>query len=220
MYKYIFFDLDGTLTNSMEGIIKSLEYAFDSMGIPKPDEATLKKFIGPPLTVSFHELMGFDDETSDALIKKYRERYLVKGIYENAPFDGIKHMLKKAGESGKTLAVATSKPEKMSLTVTDYFGLTDYFATVSGSADESEDKAAVILKACERLNIPKSDYRSILMVGDRKHDIIGAHKCSVKCCGVRYGFAPEGELREYGADYIVDTVKDLEEFLCGETDFG
>lgn len=217
MYKYIFFDLDGTLTNSMEGIIKSLEYSFDKMNLPRPPMETLKKFIGPPLTVSFHELMGFDDEQSEKAIELYRERYVKTGLFENAPFDGIPEMLKSVKESGKILAVATSKPEFMAKTVTDYFDLTKYFATVSGSADESEDKEAVIRKAMKRLNLPESAVDEILMVGDRKHDIIGAHRCNIKCCGVGFGFAPEGEFAEYGADYTVETVDELKEFLINLT---
>lgn len=213
MYKYIFFDLDGTLTNSSEGIIRSLRYAFDSMGFERPPLETLKKFIGPPLNVSFHELFHFDDEMSALMIKKYRERYSVKGLFENYPYEGMPELLSEVKDSGKILAVATSKPEHFSLRIADHFDLTKYFASVTGSENESEDKAAVILKACKRLGIPESEFDSVLMVGDRMHDIVGAHKCGIKCCGVRYGFAPEGELEEYGTDYITDTVGDLKNFL-------
>lgn len=213
MYKYIFFDLDGTLTNSSEGIIRSLEYAFDSMGMEIPPRETLKKFIGPPLAVSFRELFHFDDEMSQTMITKYRERYSVKGLFENYPYKGMPELLEIVQNSGKILAVATSKPEHFSVRITDHFDLTKYFDSVTGSENEAEDKAAVILKACKRLNIPETEFDSVLMIGDRKHDIIGAHKCGIKCCGVRYGFAPEGEFEEYGADYITDTVEDLKNFL-------
>lgn len=197
----------------MEGIIKSLAYAFDQMNMECPSMETLKKFIGPPLTVSFHELMGFDDETSALAIEKYRERYLVKGIFENTPFEGIPEMLEKVKRSGKILAVATSKPEYMAKTVTDHFDLTKYFATVSGAESESENKTDVIRKAMKRLGIPENQTDDIIMIGDRKHDIIGAHECNIKCCGVNFGFAPDGEFQAYGADYIVDTVEDLADFL-------
>lgn len=212
-YPTLFFDLDGTLTNSMEGIVRSLEYAFDEMGMERPSRDVLRKFIGPPLTVSFHELMHFDDETTELAIAKYRERYLVKGLYENFPFDGIPDLLEAVKNSGKTLVVATSKPEFMAKAVTDHFDLTKYFVTVAGSCDESEDKAAVIRKACKRLGLPEHAPDGVLMIGDRKHDIIGAHQCGIPCCGVRFGFAPDGEFEEYGADYIVDTVDDLKNFL-------
>ena len=213
MYKYILFDLDGTLTNSAGGIIKSLEYAFDAMGFERPPLETLKKFIGPPLMDSFQNILRFDEELSRTMIKKYRERYAVKGMFENYPYEGMTDLLYEVGKSGKILAVATSKPEHFSRTITDYFGLTKYFASVTGSENESEDKAAVIIKACKRLNIQENELGSVLMIGDRKHDIIGAHKCGIKCCGVEYGFAPAGELKEYGADYVVKTVDDLKEFL-------
>lgn len=213
MYKYIFFDLDGTLTNSKEGIIRSLEYAFLKLGVPSPDDSVLDKFIGPPLSVSFRDFLGFDEEISEKAIEKYRERYVVEGIYENYPYDGIKELLAEVKNSGKILAVATSKPEFMAKEVCDHFGLTEYFATVAGSANESEGKADVIIKAFDRLAIPESERDCVLMVGDRMHDILGAHKCGIKCCGVGYGFAPEGEFEEYGADYVTATVDELKRFL-------
>lgn len=213
MYKYIFFDLDGTLTNSGEGIIKSLEYAFDELGLEKPDMQTLLKFIGPPLTVSFHEYMHYDDELSQRAIEKYRERYLVKGIFENEPYDGIPELLSELKEKGFRLAVATTKPEHMALKVTEHYSLTQYFDTVSGAVGENDTKAAVIKRACERMNIDESEYSSILMVGDRKFDIIGAHDCGIKCCGVRYGFAPDGELEQYGADCVVNDVDELKRLI-------
>ena len=213
MYKTVFFDLDGTLTDSGEGILKSLEYAFREMGYEIPPLETLKMFIGPPLKVSFHDFMNFDDETTAKAIAKYRERYVVKGIFENRPYDGIDALLKELRSKGIRLAVATTKPEHMAKTVTDHYGLTQYFETISGAESEGDTKSEVIRKACERMNIPSDEWCDILMVGDRKYDIIGAHECSMKCIGVRYGFAPYGEFEEYGADYIADSVDDLRKFL-------
>ena len=117
---------------------------------------------------------------------------------------------------GIRLAVATTKPEHMAKTVTDHYGLTQYFETVSGAESEGDTKSEVIRKACERMNIPPDVWCDILMVGDRKYDIIGAHECSMKCIGVSYGFAPSGEFEEYGADYIVHTVDDLKNFLLNK----
>ena len=213
MYKTLLFDLDGTLTNSEEGIIKSLEYAFDSLGLEKPSYEMLRRFIGPPLTVSFHEYMHFDDETTENAIKKYRERYLVTGIYENAPYEGIPELLNELKNKGFRLAIATTKPEHMALKVTDHFDMTKYFETVSGAVGEGDTKDGVIRRACERMNIPENEWDSILMTGDRKFDIIGAHQCGIKCVGVDWGFAPEGEFREYGADFTVGTVDELKSFL-------
>ena len=213
MYKIIFFDLDGTLTDSGEGILKSLMYAFRELGYEVPPMETLRMFIGPPLVTSFHEYVNFDDETTQRAIAKYRERYVVKGIFENNPYDGIEELLKELKTKGARLAVATTKPEHMAKTVTDHYGLTQYFETVSGAVGEGDSKADVIKKACERMNIPSDKWCDIIMVGDRKYDIIGAHECSMKCVGVDYGFAPEGEFDEYGADYTVHTVDDLKNFL-------
>lgn len=213
MYKYIFFDLDGTLTNSGEGIIRSLEYAFDELGLQRPDSDTILKFIGPPLTVSFHEYMHYDDETTEKAIAKYRERYNIKGIFENYPYEGIPELLDELKNKGFRLAVATTKPEYMAKRVTDRYDLTKYFETVSGAIGENDTKEAVIRRACERMNIHENEFSSILMIGDRKFDIIGAHACDIKCCGVEYGFAPEGEFQQYGADHVVGEVEDLKNFL-------
>lgn len=213
MYKIIFFDLDGTLTDSGEGILKSLEYAFREIGEEVPPLEKLRMFIGPPLVTSFHEYMNFDDEKTELAIKKYRERYVVKGIFENAPYEGIIELLEGLKNKGCRLAVATTKPEHMARTVTDHYDMTKYFETVSGAVGEGDTKADVIMKACERMNIPGNEIKDVLMVGDRKYDIVGAHECNMKCLGVDYGFAPEGEFREYGADYTVHTVEDLKSFL-------
>lgn len=213
MFKYVFFDLDGTLTDSGEGIIRSLEYAFDELKLEKPQREMLMKFIGPPLAVSFREFMHYDDETADKAITKYRERYVVRGIFENYPYDGIAQLLAKMKKHGFRLAVATTKPEFMAKRVTDRYELTDFFETVSGAIGDDDTKESVIRRACERMNIPESEFCSVLMVGDRKYDIIGAHACAIKCCGVKYGFAPEGELERYGADYIADDVEALGELI-------
>lgn len=213
MYRYLFFDLDGTLTNSEEGIIRSLEYAFDELNLEKPSYEKLRRFIGPPLVVSFREYMHFDDETAQKAIAKYRERYVVTGIFENEPYEGIPGLLNELRSKGYRLAIATTKPEHMAIRVTDHFDLTKYFETVSGAVGEGDTKESVIRKACERMNIPENEWNNILMIGDRKFDIIGAHQCSIKCLCVDYGFAPEGEFQEFGADYTVGTVEDLKNFL-------
>lgn len=213
MYKYIFFDLDGTLTDSGEGIIRSLEYAFDELGLERPDSETIMKFIGPPLVVSFRDFMNYDEETTQKAIAKYRERYVVKGIFENYPYEGIPELLGELKNKGFRLAVATTKPEYMAERVTDHYDLTKYFDTVSGAVGENDSKEAVIRRACERMDIDENEFSSVLMVGDRKYDIIGAHACGMKCCGVKYGFAPEGEFEEYGADYVTEKVDDLKNLI-------
>ena len=156
MYKYIFFDLDGTLTDSGEGIIRSLEYAFDELGLERPDSETIMKFIGPPLVVSFRDFMKYDDETTQKAIAKYRERYVVKGIFENYPYEGIPELLGELKNKGFRLAVATTKPEYMAERVTDHYDLTKYFDTVSGAVGENDSKEAVIRRACERMKIGRA----------------------------------------------------------------
>ena len=165
------------------------------------------------MKVSFSEFMNFDEEKTKKAIEKYRERYVVTGIFENAPYDGIVSLLKELKKRGFLLAIATTKPEHMAKTVTDHFGLSEYFETVSGAVGENDSKENVIRKACERMNISESDWKNILMIGDRKYDITGAHSCGIKCVGVEYGFAPDGEFEKFGADYICATVNDLRNFL-------
>ena len=213
MHKTIFFDLDGTLTDSGEGIIRSLEYAFRELGFDVPDMKTLRMFIGPPLVTSFHEYVNFDDETTQRAIAKYRERYVVKGIFENAPYGGIQELLIMLREKGFRLAIATTKPEHMAKTVTDHFGITHFFETVSGAQSEADTKENVIRKACRRMEISENEIKNVLMVGDRKYDLEGAHKCGMKCIGVGWGFAPDGEFEQYGADFIADDVLQLKEIL-------
>lgn len=205
--------MDGTLTNSQEGIYNCLYYAFDSMNVKRPPESEMQKFIGPPLLDSFREIMGFDEKQSLTALEKYRERYTTKGLYENYPYEGMEELLREVGQSGKILAVSTSKPEFMSVRVLEYFGLAKYFETIAGSDNESEGKREVIEKTISRLNIPRAGRDEILMVGDRKYDIIGAHSCDVKACGVGYGFASGSELRDCSSDYIAETVSDLKRLL-------
>ena len=213
MHKLIFFDLDGTLTDSGTGIIRSLEYAFRELGYEVPSVEQLRMFIGPPLVSSFREYAKFDDETTQRAIAKYRERYVVKGIYENEPYDGIAELLSELKSAGARLAIATTKPEHMAKTVTDHFGMTELFETVSGAEGEGDTKAGVIRKACGRMGISEDEMKTVLMVGDRKYDIEGAHACGMKCVAVGYGFAPEGEFAEYGADFVADNVPELREIL-------
>ena len=214
MYKYIFFDLDGTLTDSGEGIIRSLEYAFDELGLERPDSETIMKFIGPPLVVSFRDFMNYDEETTQKAIAKYRERYVVKGIFENYPYEGIPELLGELKNKGFRLAVATTKPEYMAERVTDHYDLTKYFDAVSGAVGENDSKEAVIRRACERMGIDENEFSSVLMVGDRCFDIDGAAGAGVDSCGAIWGYGNEEEFREHNATYIVYKTTDVYELAA------
>ena len=211
--KYILFDLDGTLTDSKEGIFRCFLHAFRTLGIPQPDDDTMRSFLGPPLTESFRKITG-DDETAAEGVRIYRERYSTVGLFENRPYDGIKELLETLRRRGYILAVATSKPEPFSKRILERFGLIDYFNTVTGCGLDGtlDTKTEVIEETLRRLGV--KDKSEAVMVGDRKHDISGAHEAGLECIGADWGFAAPGELEEYGADSIAPTVTALGEMFA------
>lgn len=214
-YKYLLFDLDGTLTDSEEGILNCVRYGLESCGFPVPEYEVLRAFIGPPLMYSCTHFCGLGKADSERVILKYRERYSEKGIFENRLYEGIKELLSDLKKAGYKIALATSKPEVFALRILRHFGIAEYFDAAAGSTigREEETKADMIRLAMKRLGLEETDKPCVLMIGDRKHDIIGAHECGIDAAGVCYGFAPEGELMEYGADIIAEKIQDLREIL-------
>ncbi len=212
-YKYLFFDLDGTVTDSAEGIYNSVAYALEKLGHPVEDKETLRPFIGPPLTESFREFYGFDDEKVRLGVHYYREYYPQKGIFENRVYDGIAELLKKLHESGKKVILATSKPEPFAVRILEHFGIAQYFDLIAGSTFDTsrQDKADVLKYAVKSVGV--EDLKEALMIGDRKHDVIGAHKVGMDCAYVLFGFGSRDEAEEYGAEYIIEDVKKLGQFL-------
>ena len=206
---YIFLDLDGTITNPAEGITKCFEYALNHFGIKVESRAELEQFIGPPLRKSFMEGFGFEEEKATEAVVKYRERFTPIGMYENEVYEGMEQALQSLKEAGKILIVATSKPEHMAKKILAHFKLDDYFDDICGSCDDSNrnEKDEVIRYALEKHGI--TDLDDVLMVGDRKFDVIGAAKCGLKCMGVLYGFGDREELEQAGAAYIAETVEDM-----------
>ncbi len=216
MYKVVLFDLDGTLTDSREGICKSVQYALVKMGLPAPQLKDLECFIGPPLKTSFREFYGIEGEDAKRATAYYRERYSEVGKYENMPYPGMKDLLKTVKEAGYILAVASSKPEIYVEDILKHFGLYEYFDCVTGSDMEGKrgEKEDVIEEAFQRMGLtPKMRKQTAVMVGDRYFDINGAKYFGIDSIGVTYGFAKEGELQEAGATYVVDTVEELQELL-------
>lgn len=211
-FKYIFFDLDGTLTNPAEGITNSVAHALKYYGISVSDKTQLYKFIGPPLAQSFSEFYGFSPHKAKEAVDKYREYFADTGIFENKVYDYIPEVLSKLKKAGFSLAMATSKPEVFAKRIADKFELTQYFDFIGGSLlDNSRtDKGEVIEYVLSSL---KADREKTIMVGDRSHDILGAKKCSVKSVGVLYGFGNREELEKAGADYIAETPAQLGHLL-------
>ena len=211
---YILFDLDGTLTDPMVGITKSVQYALKSYGIKEPDLEKLTPFIGPPLKDSFMKYYGFSEEQAVEAIGRYREYFAVTGMFENQVYDGIPQMLETLKAAGKKLFVATSKPEQFSIQILEHFHLKSYFDFVgAASMDEVRvKKDEVIAYVMETVGI--TDVRKMVMVGDREHDILGAKKHGMDSVGVLFGYGSRQELKEAGATYLVESVKELEKLLC------
>lgn len=215
MYHYIFFDLDGTLTDSKKGILNCLRYAFEKMGRPVPPEAALLKFIGPPLQDSFREFCGFTEEEALRGIRLFRERYAPIGKFENAAAPGMPELCARLKERGFVLALASSKPEEMCVPICEKFGFAPSMTVITGSPPVGDwSKADVIRETMRRLNLTEADSPSVLMVGDRKFDVLGARECGIACVGVEFfGYAAPGELAEAGAVAVVRTAEELEAFL-------
>ena len=213
MNDIILFDLDGTLSDPKIGITKSIQYALESFGIKVENLDDLTKFIGPPIRPAFKEFYGFDDAEAEKAVEKFRERFLVKGLFENVMYDGIDIMLQRLIDAGKTLIIATSKPTIQAKTVLSYFNLGKYFTYVSGSEmnGDRSDKSEVIQYALEQNNI--YDLSCCIMVGDRMHDIIGAKTVGIRSIGVLYGYGSYNELSDANADYIVKGVNELSDLL-------
>ena len=215
MYRYIFFDLDGTLTDSKEGIVRSARYAIDKLGFPQPEEDTMRLFVGPPLMDSFMEYCGMTAAQAEEAVAAYRERYVPIGLYENEAAPGAAALLKTLKEKGYKTALASSKPEGMCRQVCDHFGFTPWLDVISGATLHGEyTKADVIRAAMVRLGLAEKDTAGILMVGDRKFDVLGAAECGISCLGVEFfGYAEEGELERAGAVGVVRTAEELEAYI-------
>lgn len=216
MKKIILFDLDGTLTESGEGITKSVQYALEKMNRPEPDLQKLRVFVGPPLTEQFMAYAGMSREEAERAVFYYRERYSVVGIFENRPYPGIPEMLRILKENGFLLAVASSKNEESVDTVLEHFALKAYFDEAVGSKLDGRRsrKADVIEEALRRFD--RRDRREqVIMVGDKEHDVIGAREADIPCVAVTYGYGTMEELEKAGASKIVHTVKELQEYLLG-----
>lgn len=212
MYSYVLFDLDGTISDSSEGITKGIKIALESMGIHEEVE-NLHKFIGPPLKYSFTTFYGFNEEQCVKAVKKYREYYSQTGLFENRAYDGIDELLKKIKESGRKIAVATSKPEKFSIQILDKFGLLSYFDVVSGATMDGVrgDKSEVIEEALKRFGNP--DKKDVVLVGDTRFDAEGAKQVGIECIGVLYGFGTRESLEQAGVNMIAERIEDIYSFL-------
>lgn len=215
-YQAVLFDLDGTITDSQEGIIKCVQFALQSLGIEETDGSRLKSFIGPPLWDTFQHLYHLSDEQTDQAVEKYRERFRVTGIYENRLYDGIKPLLERLKGKGIKLAIASTKPLVFVEEVLRYFGITELFDAVCGTALDKahSDKAPLIRDALRQLDV-RADHA--VMIGDRRFDIEGAYSVGMPSIGVLYGYGSKEELSAAGATQLAPSVAGLTELLCSHT---
>ncbi len=208
-YKVVLLDLDGTITDPGEGIRKSIAYALEKFGIVGESDEALNRFIGPPLWKSFEKFYDFTKEDAQKGVEYYRERYTEKGIYESTLIDGAKKLIMELKSKGKTVILATSKPEIFAKKVLEIYGLTKYFDFIGGATiDQSRsEKADVIAYALESANV--SDKSEAVMIGDRDFDIIGAKINGIDSIGVNCGYGSTEEFIKAKADYVFNNMYEL-----------
>lgn len=205
-------DLDGTLTDSMPGIVKSVRYALNHFHIPVNDLSRLRPFVGPPLKDSFKEYYGFNEEQAAMAVHKYGEYFNKEGIFDNALYKGTEDFLKSCRQKGMTLLLATSKPTHLAEKILEHFQIQSYFSGIYGSnADGTRlHKDEVISYILEQRAL---SHDQTVMIGDRKHDMIGAKKNNLRAIGVLYGYGDREELEKAGADFLANDFAELEKLL-------
>ena len=214
MYQTVLFDLDGTLTDPGIGITNSVACALEKYGIRTADRSELYKFIGPPLQDSFEMFYGFSTKDARRAVEYYREYYKDKGIYENKLYEGIDTLLQLLRDAGRTLLVATSKPEKFARQILDHFAISHYFTYIAGAnMDETRSKKSEVINyALEAGKI--QDRSTAVMVGDREYDIAGAKQAGIDSIGVLFGYGSRQELEAAGADHIAEQPGDIGPIIC------
>lgn len=211
--KCILFDLDGTLTDSGEGILNCATVALEHFGLPVPDRQTMRVFVGPPLKDTFRDF-GVPEDKLDEALQVYRQRYVPIGKYENTPYPGIYDLLDRLKKNGHRLFVATSKPEQMSMDILNHFKLTEYFeqicgATLDGTRDEKSAVIAYLLDCVQ-------DTENTVMVGDTVFDTIGAAAHGIPMIGVSWGYGDVEAMRSAGAIGIAHSMEELYTLLTKE----
>lgn len=215
MYKYILFDLDGTLTDSAPGIMACIRYACKKMGIKCPDDSILRAFVGPPLMDMMKKTFSLTDSEAEKMLAFYRERFSTIGLFENSVYPGVGEMLSAVKSSGKKLALATSKPEVYAVKILENFSLSGYFDAVTGSelSGAHVEKIDVMAQSMQKLAARKEET---LMVGDRKFDLKAANELGVDALFVSYGYAEKGEEAPYCPKFTASTPKEAEKIILSE----
>ncbi|MEK4096403.1 MULTISPECIES: HAD family hydrolase [Bacillus] len=212
MYTTFLFDLDGTVTDPKKGIVNSVLYALEKVGIEELHVSELDSFIGPPIQQSFIERYNMNEGEVERAVFYFREYLKQRGLLENSVYEGIPNLLKQLKDTGNRLFIATSKPTIFARQVIEHFQLTNYFediigSNLNGTRIKKEEIIAHILQQNEGLN-----KEEVVMIGDRKHDIIGANHNGIASIGVLYGYGSENELIEVSATHIAKDIEELHHF--------
>ena len=207
-YKTVLFDLDGTLTDPREGITRSIQYGLSKMGIDEPDLSKLEHFIGPPLLQAFMEFYSFSEAQAWEAVGYYRERFSVTGLYENHVFDGVTPLLEELVGQGRQLYIATSKPQIYAREIARHFDFAKHFNVIYGSELDGTrtNKIELIAHLMAEQGL---DPAQTLMIGDRKHDLIGARQNGLDAAAVGYGFGSFEELNSHTPAYHFETLVQL-----------
>ena len=209
-YQNILFDLDGTLTDPRLGITRSIQFALAKLGIDEPDITRLEHFIGPPLLQAFMQFYDMDEARAWEAVGFYRERFKVTGLYENQVFDGVPELLETLSGQGRTLYIATSKPWMFAREIARHFDFAKYFKVIYGSELDGTrtDKVELIAHLLEQEGL---DPKQTLMIGDRKHDLIGGLRNGLDVAAVGYGFGSHEELTAQSPTYHFVTMAEMRE---------
>ena len=212
-YDVIAFDLDGTLTDPENGLIEGFIYAFKKMGVASwGDRDSLRRFIGPSLYVVWQDEFGFHETTVVEAIEKFREYYNIYGWWDNKVYDGIHEMLATLKAEGKTIVLATSKPEDTAIKIMKLFGLDKYFDFLGGAKGDNRDHKWQVLDYS--LNAVGADRSKAILIGDRMYDAEGAKICGIDSMGVSWGHGSSDELESSGFTAIANTPEEVVKFIC------
>ena len=216
MRTHVLLDLDGTLSDSEPGILRSLQWACEQEGFPIPTDQEVRSVIGPPFEIGLPSI-GIPDDALERVINTYRDRYIRLGAYENTLYPGIIDMLDALADLGLSLSIATAKPEQTAHPILDYFGISDRFDVRAGATLTSErrTKAQVIAHALRELEIHADPdlVDHVIMVGDRDHDVLGAMHHGITCIGVTWGYGSMTELLTSGAVALADSPAEVVELV-------
>lgn len=208
-YQHLFFDLDGTLVDSQEGIQNAICHAMDAMGISRDKLGDIKRYIGPPLVVSFTKYWDLDEAGGNEAVRRYREYYSEKGWCEVRVYDGMEQTLETLQKAGAGLYVVTSKPTVYAEKILRHYGLAPYFKTICGVDfnHDQEKKQDLLQSVMDQHGIKNLDVCT--MIGDRSYDMEAAKSVGTAAIGALFGFGSEQELKETGADYLAQIPLDI-----------